>query len=146
MLDLAGGCVDAVNSELIVSVVENGIELLHKDISQDVLIRVELVAYDANLADFLAIFVDGIDKVVLWLNSVGAVTYEIETESFKVLSLALTFVEASVGRLEIALEVNPLCCKELLLSLIEALPLNNREIDARVERVEDGNILQAIIN
>jgi hypothetical protein len=59
ILDLAGRCVDTINCELVVSVVENGIELLHKDIAQDVLIRVELIALDANLANYLTILVCG---------------------------------------------------------------------------------------
>ena len=60
------------------------------------------------MANFLAILVKGGDQVVLGLNDVGTVADEVETESSKVLRLALTLIEACVGGLEVTLKVDTL--------------------------------------
>lgn len=108
VLNLTDRGVHTVDRKLILSVVEDHVELLHKDISKDVLVWLQLVALDANLADILAIFINGRDQVVLGLNDVGTLTDKVETESSKVLRLAWTLKEACVGGLEVTLKVDTL--------------------------------------
>ena len=103
VLNLTDRGVHTIDRKLVLSVVEYHIELLHKDISEDVLIGLQLVTLDANLADFLAILVCRGDQVVLGLNDVSTLADEVETERSKVLRLAWTLVEACVGGLEVAL-------------------------------------------
>ena len=96
VLNLTDWGVHTIDCKLVLPVVEHDIELLHKDISKDVLVGFQLVTLDANLADFLAILVYGRNQVVLGLNDVGTLADEVEAERSKVLRLAWTLIEACV--------------------------------------------------
>jgi len=77
------------------SEVQNDVEVLHENVSQKVLSFVEAVSIDKEIADWVSIVVLGVQKIVLWLENVGTVSNEVETESGPHFVLAIALVPAS---------------------------------------------------
>jgi len=93
-LDIRYLSVDTVDGELRVFVIEDDIEVLHEDVTEDVLELVDAVTIDTNLANVLAILVGSLDQIVLRLDDVGAVTHKVEAKVAEVLGLAHAVVVA----------------------------------------------------
>jgi hypothetical protein len=77
------------------SEVQNDVEVLHENVSQKVLSLIEAVSIDLEITYAISIVVLGVEKIVLWLENVGTVSNEVETESGPHFVLAIALVPAS---------------------------------------------------
>jgi hypothetical protein len=73
--------INTIDGKAGVFVVHDNIEVLHENVSQDVLSRVDLISVDSDLANVQSIAVSILDQIVLRLKDISSITDEVEAKA-----------------------------------------------------------------
>ena len=73
--------INTIDGKAGVFVVHDHIEVLHEDVTQDVLSGVYLISVDSDLANVQSIAVSILDQIILGLKDVGSISDEVEAKA-----------------------------------------------------------------